>query len=134
MRLMMKLLVLCYLVAEVVAIYYISEHVKFSVLFIEVVVSAIIGAGVLLSLRFSMLETLLSFSQGKIGVFELLGGNFSRAWGAFLLILPGVICDVAGILFLIFSYFILRDKKKAEPSDESEVIDVEVSPVKDKDA
>lgn len=97
--------------------------------FMEMIISAFIGAALLLNIRFSFMQSLLSLMQGRLGLVDIFSGNLAKVIGAALLILPGVLCDIIGILLLVFAYAILRqsDEKRDKSFQRDEVIDIEVS-------
>lgn len=111
MRRTLKPLLFCYLVIEILMLYYAGSHIGFFPLFLEIVFSALVGVVILLGTRFSLDQTFLNLLQGKLSFMDMVSGNFARVLGAVLLILPGVFCDILGLLLLTFSYLVLRQKK-----------------------
>lgn len=127
----MKLLLpIIYLFIEIFFIIEFADEFGILTLFVEIIISAVIGFGVLLS-QYSMLPgAYREILNGGIGNF--IGRNVLRLIGAILLILPGILCDVVGVCFIIISlFFVTKEANIGQKSgykrdDESEIIDVEI--------
>ncbi len=129
MKRVIKPLLFCYLIIEVIGIYYFGLHIGVFPLFMEIVISAFIGSALLLNIRFSFKQSLLFLMQGRLNLVDVFSGNLAKVIGAVLLILPGVFCDIVGILLLVFAYAILRQSNEEinQSKMDDEVIDVEIS-------
>ncbi|CBG40516.1 FxsA family protein [Helicobacter mustelae] len=118
-----------YLILEILAMVYMSDRIGFMWAFVEVIVSACIGTLVLLNTKMGILEALNGLSAPQIDPSNFVRGNFAKVFGALLLILPGVLSDILGLVLLINAYFILRSKPRdfhKNQSQKDEIIDVEV--------
>ncbi|WP_120944397.1 FxsA family protein [Helicobacter labacensis] len=109
-----------YLVVEVVLIINVVQDFGLFAFILEVVLSAFAGGvalfkGSLKALDFSTRDPL-----------KLMEGVFLRTIGGLLLILPGVLCDVFGLLALLIAWL------RKPPQRDDGIIDVEVLD-KDKD-
>ncbi len=105
--------------------------------FIEILLSAFIGISILVNFRETLLENLRAISFNAIDLMEFQRLNLFTLLGAFLLILPGFLTDIIGILMqfsVLTSMFVNRYAVKQQHdrwdhesiSEESDVIDVEI--------
>ena len=81
------------------------------VTFIEIILSAVIGIFLLQNFKFALMENFISVAQGQISQKDFMRLNISMALGAVLLIVPGFLTDIIGIL-LQFEFFGLLIAKK----------------------
>ncbi|WP_353662410.1 FxsA family protein [Hydrogenimonas sp. SS33] len=107
--------------------------------FVEVVVSAIAGLLLLTNFRYTFFENMRALSEGDISPETFQKQNMAALIGAILLIIPGFLTDILGILLqfgvfanLIASKLASRGRKR-HPLDtnpfhegDTDVIDVEV--------
>ncbi|MFK5881951.1 MAG: FxsA family protein [Sulfurospirillum sp.] len=106
--------------------------------FLEVVVSAMVGFGLIANFRYTFFESLNTLNNRSISVEEFQKLNAFSLLGAFLLILPGFFSDFLGLM-LQFSFFatlfarkILHVKSKDRYENfnnkgiDDDVIDVEI--------
>lgn len=101
--------------------------------FLEIIFSAAVGVLLLQNFKTTMLESLRAVSNNCITMKEFQELNIFALLGAILLILPGVLSDLVGVLmqFSVFSALILsrfnKDKDECKPNKgEDNVIDVEI--------
>ncbi|MCE3039609.1 FxsA family protein [Helicobacter anatolicus] len=137
----MKILkfIFLYFVLELISTIYLSDKLGFWVIFVEIIISALIGGAILLYTKLSFLETLGEFALNRTDPMEFIKGNLSKIFGAILLILPGVLGDIIGLVILINAYFFMVGKsKKINSGDrysgafghQNEIIDVEIEEIK----
>lgn len=128
-----------YLILEV----YVSFEVidAFGVLFfvLEIIITAMLGIFILVNFRLFVGEAIERVRQGGLSYEGFVGSNVFRILGAFLLILPGALTDILGILmqFSIFGFMLLKPFNKGsfakkDRENQDAIIDVEVIE-KDKD-
>ena len=133
----MRWLLLFYLFFEVLCTLSVGEAIGGVGLFIEIILSALIGMGILLNFRYYLGETVEALRVGRLSGGEFIGMNILRVLGAFLLILPGILSDILGALAqigILASLFIPIDKyrnprsttKERAWESDGEIIDVEV--------
>lgn len=104
--------------------------------FLEIIISAIIGILLLKNFKFALVSNMMSLSTGQINANEFMKLNLSMAIGAILLIMPGFLTDIIGVLLqfefiaLMISKRFYKTKKennfKYEKKGDSDVIDVEI--------
>lgn len=122
------LLAIIYFFIEIFCIVEFADEFGIFSLFLEMIVSAIFGFGLLLS-QASMLPS----AYNKIlsgGISNFIGYNLFRLLGAMMLIVPGILCDIVGISFVIVSLF-FRTKEaqytqEYKEDDDSDIVDVEI--------
>lgn len=114
---LIRVLLSFYVILELVVIYYLSQKFGFFPIFVEILLSAFMGVVILINLRFSFQQTFLDLFQGKLGFRDFVMGNFSKIFGALILILPGIICDIAAVVLFIISYFLLKKKPPLNQKD-----------------
>lgn len=127
---------LIYLFVEVMAISQFIQYFGGLVFFIEIVASFIVGALILANFKYVIVEQLNNFAFGRINYTELASVSAFTLIGAVLLMIPGVLTDIVGIVmqFESFAIFIkrvlLKDKfeseKKYNKRSEDDYIDVEI--------
>lgn len=66
--------------------------------FLEIIVSAFIGIFLLKNFKYSLMANIKSFTKGEIGQADFVKQNVANAFGAFLLIMPGFLTDIIGLL------------------------------------
>ena len=105
--------------------------------FLEIIVSAMVGFGLIANFRYTFFESLNALNNRSISIEEFQKLNAFSLLGAILLILPGFFSDILGIL-LQFSFFATLFAKKIlhvngikkyenyNHEGEDDVIDVEV--------
>ena len=127
----LRLLFFFYLFIELIGVLYVANRWGVFGMFAEVIVSAFIGVLVLINTQASISDTLGGLRQSRVGAKDFIRGNFAKVFGGILLILPGVFCDIFGVIILINAYFILKNSHD-DPypprahHQEEEIIDIEV--------
>jgi UPF0716 family protein affecting phage T7 exclusion len=93
-----------YLFLEVIVSVNISSAIGALATFIEIVLSALLGLVILVNFKSTLRENLSSLSQNYMDMREFNSLNLFTIIGAILLIIPGFLTDIVGIL-LQFSVF-----------------------------
>ena len=127
----LRLLFFFYLFIELIGVLYVANRWGVFGMFAEVIVSAFIGVLVLINTQASISDTLGGLRQSRVGAKDFIRGNFAKVFGGILLILPGVFCDIFGVIILINAYFILKNSHDdpyppRSQHQEEEIIDIEV--------
>ena len=130
---------LLYLFLEVMITVNISSAIGGFATFLEIILSALIGVAILINFKNTLFENISRLSRNQIDVGEFEKLNLFTILGAFLLILPGFLTDIIGLLlqFSVFSSIAInrygvKSSAKEEKIDknnikkESDVIDVEI--------
>ena len=128
---------LIYLFLEVLISVNISSSIGGLMTFVEIMMSAFVGISILINFREILVENLRAVTTNKIDLREFQKLNLFTLLGAFLLILPGFLTDIIGILMqfsLFTSMFVNRyvsnsnDKNiyTTKLGEDSDVIDVEI--------
>jgi len=129
-----------YLFLEVLISVNISSRIGGLMTFFEIILSAFIGVSILINFRATLMENLRAVSMQSIDLLEFQRLNLFTLLGAFLLIIPGFLTDIVGILlqFSVFTSMIVnRYNVKSENNNmhsnmqnhikkDSDVIDVEI--------
>ena len=93
-----------YIFFEVMLTSTISSEIGGLITFIEIIVSAIVGIFILKNFSFSLIEKINSVRQGYMTQEEFVKSSIGSAFGALLLIAPGFLTDIVGLL-LQFNFF-----------------------------
>ena len=106
--------------------------------FLEIIVSAMVGFGLIANFRYTFFESLNALNNRSISIEEFQKLNAFALLGAFLLILPGFFSDFLGLM-LQFSFFAtlfarkilhVRSRDRYEnfnnKGEDDDVIDVEI--------
>lgn len=124
---------LIYLFAEVIVTVEIASRIGGIATFLEIVGSAFLGIFILLNFRHTLAENLHALQTRRIDVQGFANRNLMGLAGAFLLIVPGFLSDLAGIalqLSVVGSFLVNRFGRKYEsptPTQKDEyVIDAEI--------
>ena len=129
---------LIYLFLEVVVSLNIGSHIGVMATFAELVGSALLGGILLANFRLTLMQNMNALMQGEISPSSFQRLNLWAIIGAILLILPGFLGDIIGLLLqfsslvtLIVSKFLhVNDETPTTPhfkqGDHDEIIDVEV--------
>ncbi|WP_026943499.1 FxsA family protein [Helicobacter rodentium] len=136
---MRLILVFIYLFLEVLITYEMIDFLGVLGFVLEIVLSAILGFFILMNYRFFLGDALVRLREREISYEAFVGSNVFRILGAILLILPGGLTDILGILmqfsalgFLAVKPFMKKPTSDSAPFDvnsksqKSEIIDVEV--------
>ncbi len=124
---------LIYLFAEVVITIEIASVIGGLATFAEIVASAMLGVFVLMNFRHALSANLHALQNRRIDVAGFSNRNLRGLMGAFLLIIPGFLSDLAGLLMilgLIGSLLVNRSGRKYttpnQPKKDDYVIDAEI--------
>jgi len=129
-----------YLFLEVLLSVNISSSLGGLLTFLEIMISALIGISILINFRKTLVENMTAVSYNCIDLAQFQRLNLFTLFGAILLIFPGFLTDILGVLmqFSVFtSMFVNRYNVKSGNCDEStttqhnlkkdsDVIDVEI--------
>jgi len=129
-----------YLLLEVLLSVNISSEIGGLATFFEIVASAFIGISILVNFRKTLVENMTAVSYNCIDLEQFQRLNLFTLFGAILLIIPGFLTDILGILmqFSVFTSMLVNrygvksgscntayaDKNSLEK--DSDVIDVEI--------
>jgi len=129
---------LVYLFLEVMLSTSIASEIGGWWVFLELIGSAFIGISLLVNFRVILAQNMGALASRQIDVKKFQELNLFTILGAFLLIIPGFLTDIIGILFqfsMITSLFVNKLSSKQTPdlnnnqnnfSKDSDVIDVEI--------
>lgn len=131
---------LLYLFLEVIISVNISSAIGGVTTFVEIILSAFIGFLILLNFRETFMQNIRAFSSNRIDLEQLERLNLFTVVGAILLIIPGFLTDIMGLLMqfsIITSMIVNRYNVKSASSNhsreeqnsikkDSDVIDVEI--------
>lgn len=130
---------LIYFFFEVIVSVNISSYLGALLTFVAIVLTAMLGIAILINFRATLVENLSAFSYKQIDLLELQKLNLFTLFGAILLIVPGFLTDIIGLIMqfsVVTSMFVNRYavKSKAYKSyqeenhntKDSDVIDVEI--------
>ena len=129
---------LIYLFFEVMVSVNVASSIGAVATFVELVLSAFIGVILLANMRITLMQNLSALMQGEISVESFQRLNLWTIVGAILLILPGFLGDILGLLLQfssIITLFVskfLHVKEDNPPhhfrreGKEDEIIDVEI--------
>ncbi|MFT5662265.1 MAG: UPF0716 family protein affecting phage T7 exclusion [Sulfurimonas sp.] len=131
---------LFYLFLEVLVSVNISSSLGGLLTFIEIMLSAFIGVSILVNFRATLVENMAAVSRNTIDLNQFQKLNLFTLFGAILLIVPGFLTDIIGIIMqfsvitsmIVNRYGVKSNEYKAyenEPNHikkDSDVIDVEI--------
>lgn len=128
-----------YLFLEVLVSYEIIDVIGVLGFVLEIILTALLGFFILINFRLFLGDALVRLREREISYEAFVGSNVFRILGAILLILPGGLTDILGILmqfsalgFLAVKPFMKKPTSDSAPFDvnsksqKSEIIDVEV--------
>ncbi|TLD89082.1 FxsA family protein [Helicobacter sp. MIT 05-5294] len=125
-----------YLFLEVLITYEIIDNIGVLGFVLEIILSALFGFFILVNYRYFLGEALMRVKLREISYEAFVSSNVFRILGAILLIMPGGLTDILGILmqfsalgFLLFKPFIKKppvDSHSPSQTQNDEIIDVEV--------
>jgi len=123
---------LIYLFAEVIITVKIASLIGGVATFVEIVGSAMAGIAVLMNFRHALRENLYALQTCQIDVRKFSNRNLMGLMGAFLLIVPGFLSDMIGIIMLtsliaslLVNRFLRKYNTPTQPKDDH-VIDAEI--------
>jgi UPF0716 family protein affecting phage T7 exclusion len=124
-----------YLFAEVMISTEFAAHFGGVIFFLEILVSFLVGVALMVNFKYAIVEQLNNFAFGKIAPEDLISVGVFTLLGAILLIIPGVLSDILGLM-MQFEWFALLLKKvlfrskfptnQNQPRGKDDYIDVEV--------
>jgi len=132
---------LLYLFLEVLVSVQISSAIGGFMTFAEIMLSALIGISILLNFRKTLVENMTAVSYNCIDLEQFQRLNLFTLFGAILLIIPGFLTDIIGLLMqfsVITSMIVNRynvksgscntptNQEKFSIKKDSDVIDVEI--------
>ncbi len=129
---------LIYLFLEVVISTNIASAIGGITTFFELILSAMVGIILLVNFRTTLIKNLQSVSRDQIDLQRFQELNLFTIFGAFLLIAPGFLTDIIGILMqfsVVVSMLVNRFSAKYSPNkrntyhhkkEDNDVIDVEI--------
>lgn len=128
-----------YLFLEVLISVNISSYLGGMMTFFEIILSAFIGIAILVNFRTALKENLTAVSYNCIDLQQFQSLNLFTLLGAVLLIIPGFLTDIIGLLlqFSVFTTMLVNryqvksgscktDFKQNNLKKDSDVIDVEI--------
>ena len=125
---MKLLLAVVYFFVEMFCIVEFADEFGILVLFLEIIVSAILGFGVMFG-QYSMLPMAYSEILNG-GIRNFIGRNILRLIGAILLIIPGILCDIIGFSFVVVCLFFITKEQNCTSQqtkyEDGNIIDVEI--------
>lgn len=127
---------LLYLFLEVIISVNISSAIGGIATFLELILSAFIGVAILVNFRSTLAANMRAVSVNAINLQQFQELNLFTLLGAFLLIVPGFLTDIVGLLlqFTVFTSMLVNryaskqsreDNHTTQTKDEN-VIDVEI--------
>lgn len=131
---------LIYLFFEVIVSVNIASAIGSLATFFEIIGSALLGFIILINFKTTLRENLMSVSCNQMDLREFQNLNLFTIFGAILLIIPGFLTDIIGLLlqFSVFTTMLvnrysikfgkhdqMRQKKNSTQKD-NDVIDVEI--------
>ncbi len=130
---------LVYLFLEVIVSVNISSYIGGMMTFFEIIGSALLGIAILVNFRKTLKENLTAVSYNQIDLQQFQSLNLFTLIGAILLIIPGFLTDIIGLLmqFSVFTSMLVNrfhikssnqntDFKQNNIKKDSDVIDVEI--------
>ncbi|MGX3010882.1 FxsA family protein [Helicobacter sp. 23-1044] len=107
------LIFLAYIAIEIYLVAEVIDEWGFLAFILEIILSAVLGVGILGAQFGRVGENLRKIAEFRLSVGGFLGRSIFCALGAILLIIPAILSDIFGVLFLIISIFF----KNAESSN-----------------
>lgn len=132
---MVKWALLIYFFLEVIITIDLGGRIGGLNTFFEIVITAVVGVMIMINFKKAFASSLIEIMSQKISAQQVMAGNFLSLIGAMLLILPGFLSDILGILLqleLVKNSIAKRiktvqtEKKNFEHKGDDDVIDVEV--------
>jgi len=126
---------LIYLFIEIVVSYEFTTLFTPLGMFLEVLITALLGVVIIRNFGFSMMENMQKVIRREIDQEEFLSIGLFKLVGALLLIVPGVFTDILGILMqfdqfgaLFAKHFLPKEEIVSDfaKRDDDEIIDVEI--------
>jgi len=130
---MILLIMIPFLMMELYLSLYVGERIGFMGSAIWIVVSMAVGIRLLQSSPLTLMGNLNAVSRGKLSMESFQNASTAYLIGALLLIIPGVLSDILGVIALCYTMY-LRFMAKITPEEtkfdmkkgDDNVIDVEI--------
>jgi UPF0716 protein FxsA len=131
----MKMFLLIYFFLEVIITITLGGKIGGLNTFFEIVMSAVVGAVIIMKLRSIVMNSLSSVMSGQMTPEELVKGNLLTLLGAVFLILPGFLSDFIGLVLQLPFVKSLLKRRIVQPNQnrqtythkgDDDVIDVEI--------
>ncbi len=87
-----------YLFLEVMVTTYFASMIGGLFTFFEIIITAFIGGFLLKNFKYSLMMNIKALTKGEITQEEFIKQNVANAIGAILLIIPGFLTDIVGVL------------------------------------
>lgn len=112
-----------YLIAEIIVIYFYIDNYGFFSYLIEVILSGVLGFFLIFKIGIENLKTSLVSSS-----LSSLFSSFGVGFGGFLILMPGILSDIFGLIIALSSLFLRpkNDIRNQNFKNDDEVIDVEI--------
>ena len=131
---MILLILIPYLVGEIYLSLYMLERIGALWATIWTIATIMIGSGLLKNSPYAVMGNMYSLQRGKLDIRKFQDATTSYLLGALLLILPGVLSDMMGVLALLYTVYLQFVAKITPeqpniyqtPKGDDDVIDVEV--------
>ena len=129
------LLLIAYIFIEIFLIAEFVDEAGFLAFILEIIISALLGFGILASQLGSINDNLRNLMAFRLSLGSFLGRSIFRFIGGVLLIIPAILSDIFGVTFFIISLLFKAESQRINSEFESygdskphndEVIDVEV--------
>lgn len=129
------LLFIAYIFIEIFLIAEFVDEAGFLAFILEIIISALLGFGILASQLGSINDNLRNLMAFRLSLGSFLGRSIFRFIGGVLLIIPAILSDIFGVTFFIISLLFKAESQRINSEFESygdskphndEVIDVEV--------
>ena len=129
------LLLIAYIFIEIFLIAEFVDEAGFLAFILEIIISALLGFGILASQLGSINDNLRNLMAFRLSLGSFLGRSIFRFIGGVLLIIPAILSDIFGVTFFIISLLFKAESQHINSEFESygdskphndEVIDVEV--------
>ena len=134
----MMLLILIFLMADFFVSLKVGIEIGYLNSILWIIGSAILG-GILLRLSpYALMSSLQNFSFGEFDIYDVQNASLSYLIGSILLIIPGVLSDIIGLVLVMFSLYLhlfakIRPRKynnfqnfNQNKGEDNEIIDVEI--------
>lgn len=99
------IVVLVYLFLEVLVSVSVANYIGVFGFFLEIILSAVLGIGILINFRYFFAETFIMLKNRQLSNGGFLSANILRILGAILLILPGALTDIIGVAMQFYAIF-----------------------------
>ncbi|TLD82420.1 FxsA family protein [Helicobacter sp. MIT 11-5569] len=124
-----------YLFLEVLVSYEVIDFIGVLGFVLEIIITALLGFFILVNFRLFVNDALIRLRDRQLSYEAFVGSNIFRILGAILLILPGALTDIIGILmqfsavgFMFVKPFVQSNSTQnpKNTQDSTDIIDVEI--------